>query len=191
MTVQAYIFGGRSCPASLRLILQGVGQPNIDGSLFVYFYAFPLPRRGDRQHREQRPSLLCLSGACQVAASRRLIITSTIKRALQACDTLRVALTARLARLCGYFARCANLHQVHPPCMIHRSRIRKLTVTNRLRNSRPRCTAITAQGKRCAMVAARDGLCRYHHPALAVETHKNNRIATRRYWAARRRSDQK
>jgi hypothetical protein len=77
---------------------------------------------------------------------------------------------------------------------------RKLTVTNRLR-SLPRCTAITAQGKRCAMVAARDGLCRYHHPTLAVETHKNNRIATRRYWTARRlaesvgatpdRSDQK
>ena len=84
LTVQAYIFGGRSWPASLRLILQGVGQPNIDGSIFGYFYAFPLPRRGDRQHREQRPSLLCLSGACQVAASRRLIITSTIKRALQA-----------------------------------------------------------------------------------------------------------
>jgi len=58
---------------------------------------------------------------------------------------------------------------------------RKLTVTNRLRNSLPRCKAMTAQGKRCATVASR-----YHHPALAVATHKNNRIATRRYWAARR-----
>ena len=71
--------------------------------------------------------------------------------------------------------------------VLARTRIfRKLTVTNRLRNSLPRCTAMTAQGKRCAMVAAHDGLCRYHHPALAAETHKNNRIGTRRYWAARR-----
>ena len=40
-------------------------------------------------------------------------------------------------------------------------------MTNRFRNSLPRCTAMTAQGKSCAMVAARDGLCRYNQPALA------------------------
>jgi len=72
---RGFVISGRPSPAWPRLILQGVGQPNIDGSLFGYFYAFPLPRQGDgidKGRREQRPSrsvCLALSSLCSAAAS--------------------------------------------------------------------------------------------------------------------------
>jgi len=56
---------GRPCPAPRRVIPQGVGQPNIDGSLFGYFCECPLPSRGDgidKARHEQRPSRsVCLA----------------------------------------------------------------------------------------------------------------------------------
>jgi len=72
---RGFVISGRPSPAWPRLILQGVGQPNIDGSLFGYFYAFPLPRQGDgidKGRREQQPlrsGCLALSSLCSAAAS--------------------------------------------------------------------------------------------------------------------------
>jgi hypothetical protein len=50
-----------------------------------------------------------LSGACQVAAPKRFIITSTIERALQALRHIAGGITARLAR--GYAVIGSIFHE--------------------------------------------------------------------------------